>query len=178
MADNLKSNLSADDGCTTTWGPPLWADVFKHVCNLAHVEHDGPHECKCGARHDGTSARNGPTSPSSDRPEPVVIGEARQPDFSAPNHDVCAEMFAAEYKLADLLAGEIRHVLEEGCVDACWRCHRQPEPGEHIQVDWIAQTVLCEQCVNEDHAGLAKALAEASKRWWDEHGPNGGNDSG
>lgn len=58
----------------------------------------------------------------------------------------------------------VRIPLGKWASDPCWRCHRQPEPGEHIQVDWIAHTVLCERCVNDDHARLARALTEASKR--------------
>lgn len=46
--------------------------------------------------------------------------------------------------------------------EPCWRCHRQPEVGEVVQLDMMAQTVLCARCVNEDTTRLINALAKGS----------------
>jgi hypothetical protein len=43
----------------------------------------------------------------------------------------------------------------------CHRCHRQPVEGEHIQVDFMAQTILCQRCHTEDTIKLGNLLAQA-----------------
>jgi hypothetical protein len=46
----------------------------------------------------------------------------------------------------------------------CHRCHRQPKEGEVVQLDWMAQIVLCARCVNEDTTQIANALGRALER--------------
>lgn len=46
----------------------------------------------------------------------------------------------------------------------CWRCGEQPEPGLPIQLDWMAQTVLCNVCHSEDNRKMAEALGKAIGR--------------
>lgn len=46
----------------------------------------------------------------------------------------------------------------------CYRCGRQPEPGEVLALDVMAQTVLCAECREGDYRRLAAALDAWAKR--------------
>ena len=46
--------------------------------------------------------------------------------------------------------------------EPCWRCARQPQAGEPIHLDWMAQTVTCGVCVKADQ----RALAEMMRKMW------------
>lgn len=50
----------------------------------------------------------------------------------------------------------------------CYRCGRQPEKGEVIQVDWLAQSVTCAVCHRQDQRQLAQALERSIKRHIDD----------
>jgi hypothetical protein len=79
-------------GCTVMWGQPVhYRDMGTHVCNRSD-EHDGRHQCKCGAWFAAGSATpeepkcNGMCFPASDFIDRAPLGAITYAHPECPLH--------------------------------------------------------------------------------------------